>query len=385
MARDGSGDYTRVAGPYTGGSTILKDNINDELDDIANALSGSPNINGTKPFAADQPMGGYNLTQVGSFSSPLGPLQDASQQRLSLTTALPVTTGDITSAATIYMTPAKGNRVSLWDGSYWHNLAQVELSLALSSNSGHTNYHQSGKNFDVFYFDDNGTKRIGTGPAWTSDTGRGSGAGTTEISRLSGVLVNVNSIVLRFGSASGNTVAVAANRATYLGTFRCSADGQTEDSRAKRFLWNYYNRLPRAMRVLEGTDSWSGSGAASWRQMNNSAANQLAFVAGAGEDRVRASALLFASNSTSTFRGIRCGIGIDATNAFADGCLPGDVMVDNNAFSRSLSATYDGFPGVGYHFLAALEYDNAADTRTYAGDAGAPTVLQSGITGEVMA
>lgn len=69
MARDGSGNYTRVAGPYTGGTTILKDNINDEHDDFATALSDSINKGGTKAFAANQPMGGFKLTGLAAGSS----------------------------------------------------------------------------------------------------------------------------------------------------------------------------------------------------------------------------------------------------------------------------------------------------------------------------
>lgn len=66
MARDGSGNYTRVAGPYVGGTTILKDNINDELDDVADALTDSINTAGTKAFGANQPMGGFKLTGLGA-------------------------------------------------------------------------------------------------------------------------------------------------------------------------------------------------------------------------------------------------------------------------------------------------------------------------------
>lgn len=47
----------------------MKDNINDEMDDIADALSDSININGTKPFAADQPMGSHKLTGLSAGAS----------------------------------------------------------------------------------------------------------------------------------------------------------------------------------------------------------------------------------------------------------------------------------------------------------------------------
>lgn len=69
MARDGSGNYTRVAGPYVGGTTILKDNINDEMSDIATALSDSINKAGTQEMAANLPMGGFKLTGLAAGAS----------------------------------------------------------------------------------------------------------------------------------------------------------------------------------------------------------------------------------------------------------------------------------------------------------------------------
>lgn len=66
MARDGSGDYSRVEGPYVNGQVADADEINNELDDVATALSDSINRAGTKAFAANQSMGGNKLTNVGT-------------------------------------------------------------------------------------------------------------------------------------------------------------------------------------------------------------------------------------------------------------------------------------------------------------------------------
>lgn len=298
------------------------------------------------------------------------------QHRLSLTTAVPVTVSDVTAATTIYMTPDKGNGIVNFDGTYWDVVAQSEISLAFSSNSGHTNYHQSGKNFDVWYFDDGGTKRIGTGAAWTNDTTR-----ADALVRLNGVYVNNATIAaMRFGSASGNTVSVSANRATWLGTIRMSADGQCEDSLAKRFVWNAYNRRPRAMQVLEGTNTWSYS-TGTIRQLNNSAANQLAFVRGLNEDAVHASMSVGVISSGATTRYVSAGIGVDSTSAYSG-------LRGNNAVTSTQQALaqghYRGFPGLGYHYIAALECGGGADTQTWVGDNGS-TIDQAGIVGEVFA
>ena len=188
-----------------------------------------------------------NETVVGSGGGAIVPPQG----RLTLTSALPVLTADVTAATTIYYTPYRGTSVPLYDGSAWSNNELAEISLALDSTSGHTGYHQSGKTFDLFVFDDAGTKRLGSGPAWSSDSSRGTGAGTTELTLRNGLLVNANSITARFGASSGNIVSVAANKATYVGSFRASADGQTQfklgtisssAAAAAINVWNAYNR-----------------------------------------------------------------------------------------------------------------------------------------------
>lgn len=298
------------------------------------------------------------------------------QHRLSLTTAVPVTVSDVTAATTLYMTPDKGNGIVSFDGTYWDVVAQAELSMALSSDSGHAGYHQSGKLFDVFYFDDAGTKRIGTGPAWTNDTTRSSG-----ITRLNGVYVNTSSMTVRFGSASGNTVTLAANRGTYLGTIYCTANGQTEDSAAKRMVWNAYNRRHRYMQVLPTVDTYTYT-TDTIRQMNKDVANRIAFVRGLDEDAVSARGLQFFSNSSAGVYAVS-GIGRDSTTTMS-GKKAVAYMTAPSSISP-LPSEYNGLPGLGYHYLSLNEYSQAGGTATWYGDWGVPAIVQAGLTGEVFA
>jgi hypothetical protein len=69
VARDGNGDYSRAVTPPSNGDVADADDFNTELNDIATALSDSINKNGTKVFAANQPMGGYKLTGLGAGTS----------------------------------------------------------------------------------------------------------------------------------------------------------------------------------------------------------------------------------------------------------------------------------------------------------------------------
>ena len=303
--------------------------------------------------------------------------------RVTLETAVAVSPTDQTAKTSVFYTPYKGERVPIYDGALWTPTVFTELTLALDADSAHTGYQQSGTNFDLFVVSDAGTIRLGTGPAWTSDTGRGTGAGTTELERKNGIWTNKLSMILRFGSASDNTITVAVNCGTYVGTMRGSANGQCEDSLAKRFIWNTYHRVKRPMRVLESTDSWPYSTFA-WQQMNAAAANQLDMVRGLDEDAGDATVQGYVTSSTATMRSVRLAIGLDSTTAFAAGCFPGQVPA-SSANVQGIQSRFIGLPGLGRHYLAALEIGAGTDTQTWYGDAGVPTVLQAGITGEVFA
>lgn len=308
--------------------------------------------------------------------------QTPSGFRLSLTTALAVTTADVTAAATLYMTPYCGNWVYIFDGTGFARYTAAELSLSLDSNSGHAGYHQSGKNFDAFAFVASGAVDIGTGPAWSSDTARGTGAATTELELYNGVYVNKNAITLRFGAASGDTVSVAARQATYIGSFRCTADGQTEDSLAKRFVFNAHNRLCRLMRVNDTTNTWTYT-TDTYRQANGSAANQLDFLIGLSETGVGAQVRARYQNSTTSVE-CYCAIGLDGTSGPANDCGYARAVNYGANLPTMLSADYKGYPGLGRHYLAWLERSAATGTGTWYGDNGGTPPIGC-ITGEIFA
>lgn len=317
-------------------------------------------------------------------------LQNPSGHRLTATSNQPVDAG-ISNSATLYCAPYKGSRIALWDGTKWASVAQAQLSLPLDSNSGHTNYHANSKNYDVFYFDDSGTKRIGTGPKWDdgtvagSDTTRGTGANSTELTLLNGVLVNANAITLRFGSSAGNTVSIAANKATYLGTIRVggtnrSTDGNIVDRPDNRCVWNMYNRVPRSIGSKELTDSWTYS-TASYRIMNNTTNNRLDFVRGLDDDVASLIVQMQAQSSGATQRTVRCGIGLDSVTSASGDTI--DAAGVTSTFFQTLMASYNNKPGLGYHYFAPLEYGGGTDTQTWYGDAGG--IVLFGSNGWVMA
>jgi hypothetical protein len=301
--------------------------------------------------------------------------------RLTLTTGLPVTVSDVTASTSVYLAPDSDKYVlvrnSVSSGLIRQTIPAAGISLRLNATD-----HLANTNYDVFtYAISDGTAVIATGPAWTSATAR-NGA----ISQVDGTWVNTSSMSLKYDNAAAGTttsVTAAAGTATYVGTIRTVAAGQTEDSLAKRFVWNMYNRRPRTMRVLETTDTWTYSTAA-WQQVRAQTTNQLAFVLGLNEDAVVARALAEASSDTATVRALRTGIALDSVSGITTGCLCATQPVTNAGF-EGLTALYSNFCGLGYHYLAWLEWGGGADVQTWRGDAGVDTRVQTGITGEVWA
>ena len=66
MARNGSGTYNRAVAPYVAGTTITAATVNQEMDDIATALTQSMARDGQAPATANIPMGGFRLTGLGN-------------------------------------------------------------------------------------------------------------------------------------------------------------------------------------------------------------------------------------------------------------------------------------------------------------------------------
>jgi hypothetical protein len=267
--------------------------------------------------------------------------------RLTLTTVTPVTTSDVIGATTVYFTPYNGSRIALYDGTRWKLYTFTERSLALGTIT-------SGKNYDVFIYDNSGTLTLELSAAWTSDTAR-SDALTTQ----DGVYVKSGSTTRR-----------------YLGTFRTTSTTTTEDSKSKRFVWNVKNRVSRNVSVVEGTNSWTGTTSA-WRGANNSSSNRFEFVRGLDEDNVTANVMI---TGTSDATGqVAVGIGLDSTTVNS-AIIFGDFWVAGQF--HQTGAFYNGAPGLGYHYLQWLEYYGAAGNITWYGDNGS-AFWQGGMVGQV--
>ncbi|HEY1191906.1 MAG TPA: hypothetical protein VGE74_30020 [Gemmata sp.] len=266
--------------------------------------------------------------------------------RLTVTSGTPVVTSSTASTA-LYYTPYKHDLISLWDGTRWVLVQFFETGIVLGTMS-------VGAVYDVFAYLSAGAAVIEK-LAWSTATARATGISIQD----------------------GRYCKTGDKTRLYLGTFQAVNTTQTiEASASATYVWNMYNRVLRTLYAQETTDSWTYASNA-WRPMNNSASNRVQFVRGLDEDAVRAT-VYGSMNETTAGVNSFVGIGLDSTSANSAQLVNG-----GRATHLPLSAMYGGLPGIGAHYLQALERVYNGVTATFYGDAGVSSAWQAGIVGEV--
>jgi hypothetical protein len=248
------------------------------------------------------------------------------QGRLTLESGVPVSTTDQTAKTTLYYTPYIGDCIALADANgLFENFIFTELSISLAGKT-------ASKPHDVFCYNNAGTPTLEL-LEWTSDTVR-----ATSIARTNGIL-------LKTGDATRR----------YLGTIRTTATtGQCEDSVTKRFVWNYYNRIPRHMYYTEGTAHNYTTG--TWRQWNASAAAKVELVIGQPEELLIKSG--YVRGAWGGAVGAAIGYGVDTTSSIIDYAQNDSA----NSYGRPIPAVYGPAPA-GYHYIAILELGVTSATQ----------------------
>ena len=337
------------------------------------ALNGAVTVGGAAEFNADVKVDSTFSVTGSAFAEPGG--------RLTLTTDTPVLTSGVTGQTTVYYTPYRHASASLYDGTRWVRQTFTELSQTLADSTKSPAAAAVSSVYDVFLWDDAGTLRISRGPAWTSSTVRGTGAGTTELERLDGALVNKIAI----------TNGPAARRGLYLGTIATNATGANGEmammfapaaaaggSNNRLDVWNNYNRVSVGSLCRDSTNTWTYS-TATIRSANNSASNRVTVVIGQAEDRFSAEYCAVATCSAGDSM-VRVGVGRDSTTAF-DG-LPGQIATGGGSSGASVRGKDSAQAvAVGSHYFQALELPEFSTTTWY-GDGGAPTSTQAGLVVE---
>lgn len=358
MPWNGSGVYSPPGAYYPAVSLTVISSVNrNAMDaDIATGLSNCITKDGQQTVTANIPMGGFKVTGLGLGTSNTDAASvqnsnslDMCEFRLTLTTGNPI--GSAGAATTLFFSPYKGNRISLFDGTNWNMRSSAEFSIAVPATTSQM--------YDVFCFDNAGVPTLEL-LAWTNDTTR-----ATALTTQNGVLCKTGALTRR-----------------YVGSMRTTTvSGQTEDTTLNRFVWNYYNRIPRVMQVAPAAATWNYT-TATIRQANADTLNQLNFIVGWDEVPIRADLNVAVSN-TNTGVVVASGISLDLTNSFG-GSFPAPATCTTAIANgmQTLVSRWTGLTGVGRHFLAMLEWSTATGTTTWTSSA---TAFHGILTGEVWA
>lgn len=280
------------------------------------------------------------------------------QGYLTPTSLTPIIASDSTAATAVYYTPFVGNLVPVPNGTLFAVREFAELTLTLNAN------HSANAIYDVFIFDDAGTIRIGTGPAWSSATAgsstRGTGAGTTELELLKGLYVNKVAATLRNGAT---TYSVSAKCAVYVGSLLMDGSAgqvtchRTAGQTRKWGIWNAFNRQMIHVSVTDSTSNWTYS-TDTWRVSENDTANVARVFTGLAEENFAAIftqriECAYASNDATG----RIGIGWNSSTAPSgkNGVVVGSNTTTTGTVVADAVAVYDAPPHLGLVNCNCLE------------------------------
>lgn len=307
--------------------------------DYASVLERTFRVDATTPYSWTLPAADANglLSSNGTGTVALTPFPlSIAEGRLTGTTVTPVTTADVSGVTSIFYTPYIGSRIALYSGTVWAIRSFTEITISVTACT-------ASKPYDVFIVDAGaGIQPTAEILVWTNTTTR-----ATALALQDGVLVKSGATTRR-----------------YVGSFFCnSSGGQTDDSLAKRFIWNYYNRRARRL-ARQDNSGWTYS-TATLRQAKASTANQVEAITGYAEEEVSLTLTVSVVNDNAATLNINIGIGLDSTTVSSS--LGSNY--DQTTVSKAvvLNAVYAAFPGIGYHFYTWLESGGGTGTTTWVG------------------
>lgn len=253
--------------------------------------------------------------------------------RLSCSNSDPAPVSDQTAITTIYLVHDTGNRISLYNTTSleWEDLTLASaLSISLSGLTADSNY-------DVFAYGASGKVLVET-LIWTNATTR-----ATNLTRQDGVLVKTGDTSRR-----------------YIGTVRTTGSvGTTEDSNARRFLFNQANQRFRKLYAADtgGSHTYNSASYRIWNATTTPGVTQVLCVVGDPNGqmiRIDGGGWVACGSAGSDYI---LALGVDATSS---------SYSDSRFVNRATTNFIEGhFPNVvalttGYHALNLLEYGNAS-------------------------
>lgn len=294
------------------------------------------------------------------------------QMRITLAPGVAVMTSTVSAANTVYVTPANGNLVPIYNGSSYTMTAFAEVSQLTTDATKSPAAATTNSNYDVFCWIDTGpTNRCTRGPPWSSNTSRGTGAGTSELVLVNGIYLNANAI----------TNGPSAQRGTFMGSIRTNGTSTVDYSvggtanggvAGSLGVWNMYNRNLAVAQSIDNTSYTYSS--ATIRQAHGSVGNQVSVLVGLAVDIINVSfstrIVTTAIVSSNSF----IGIGEDSTTASAGAPTVTVQTPAAGALVATPTATLSKVPLLGFHTYAAIESGDNSNANTFA-SGGAVTSL----------
>ena len=190
------------------------------------------------------------------------------------------------------------------------------------------------RNYDVFLYNNSGTLTLES-LVWNSLS--------DSNTRTTGIVLTSGGVYTKSGDATRR----------YLGTFRTTGTtGQTEDSMAKRFVWNFNNPVERLLyKNTYPTYAYSPGHpytTGAWRNWNNDSTMSIHFVIG------------LERNVTTNFSCASSG-GYASQGAAFDGGTPGYDSVDMTG-RAGRAYTLRSSSALGYHYCTMMEYGTSGTT-----------------------
>jgi hypothetical protein len=287
------------------------------------------------------------------------------QGRLTLTSGVAVMTSSVSAANTVYYTPYAGDLIPLYNGTSMVPTQFTEVSQLTTDTTKSPAAVAANSCYDDFAWNDSGTFRVTRGPAWTSITSRGTGAGTSELQLQNGIYLNKQAITNGPAALRGTFVGSICSNGSLLIDFNFGAisSGATP---AVLNVWNAYNRVDVDALVGDSTTNWTYTTTTlTWRQANNNANAKATFLRGLSEDTIEAT-YFGQTSSVSGTTNCALGVGLDSVTVVSGNPL----YAQTTTSPVPIIASYTGAPSLGQHYVAMLELIIASAGCTIYGSSG---------------
>lgn len=189
---------------------------------------------------------------------------------------------------------------------------------------------------------------------------RGTGAGTTELELVNGILVNKNAI----------TNGPAARKGTYVGTVKTNGSSQIDfdyggggPTRARFYVWNMYNRIHHAAVIVDDTSSYTYSTFA-YRIAHANLEMMVEGIVGWAEDSSQATHTAVCQTVAVTNAFMAVEVAANSTDNIAGSVgyvqTPGAWAVIIPVISAAVGAV-----GIGWNYFAAVETSDGSNANTF--------------------